>query len=247
MADVSKKRVHGTQGTVRIMDVNDIWTPSSTQQFALGSKLEVGGRVYRYCYATEALSVCNICSCEEDADALSAATIPATTAGDVQLDITLASQTRGEHTNRILAVYDVTGQGYSYRIRTNDATSGTTCTLYLNEPIQVATATDSVGVIHNDAYVVQICNTGNPVAEVPICVAPDAVTTEYYFWGQTRGYAQVLADTSGITAGQAVHPSEATSGAGQVLAGTQEHTRPVGFALTTATSTNYAVVFLTMD
>lgn len=248
MTAVSTKRVYGTQGFVRIKDVNEIWTPTSTQKYHLGTPGMYAGKSYRYCYATEALYVCAIATWEEDADALAATAIPTAAIGVDTLAVTLAAQTKNEHSNRILAITAGTGLGYSYRIQKNAATSGTTCSLTLSDPIKIATsATDSAGAIYNDAYVVQESNAANPVAEVPICVAPVAVTTEYYFWGQTRGQAQILADTAGITAGQGVFPGEANGGRGQVIAQDQQHTCPVGYALTTATAGVKAVVFLTLD
>jgi len=248
MTAVSTKRVYGTQGLVRILDVTDVWTPTAAQKFHLGAIGIYGAKTFRYCYANEALAVANICTWLEDADALAATKIPTAAAGTLEVSVTLAAQVANEHKNRILAVTAGTGLGYSYRIEKNDATSGTTCKLYLNDPIALATSVaDSAGTIYNDAYVVQQSNAANPTVEVPVCVTICPVTSTYYFWGQTRGQALILADTAGIAAGQSVMPGEATGGRGQLIGAAEVHTPVVGQALTTAAAGYYAVAFLTMD
>ena len=244
MSAVSKLRVFGMQSTVRIHDPVGIFTIHEKQKHFLGDEMHIGGFRYRYCYATEAITVGQICSHVMDADTIAAEKFPAAPVGAYSLSVTLAAQVAHEHANRILCITAGTGAGYYYPIKDNDATvAAGTCKLYLWRPIAVAlSATDTVGVIVNDRWVTHVCDAADPVAQVPVCVAPFPVTSTYYYWGLVEGLSPILADTAGIVAGQGVMPGEANQGRGQVIAEGQEHTRPIGTALTTAAADAKALV-----
>ncbi len=195
-----------------------IFEQSSTQKHRLGEYRDVGECRYRYSKAVEALVLGNLVSAYDSGNvALTAASSAVTTAvvGATTISILSTGATLDNYKDWYLLFNDSTGEGQKHKIKSNTARAGasSSSTLTLYDPIRTATLRGSTaGDIIPNKYVVQKLNAADPVVEVPIGVAPLAVTKDYYFWAQTKGYAAQRAGSGGVAIGKLVQPSMATDG-----------------------------------
>lgn len=194
----------------------------------LGTRLVVGPNIYRYCKSSEALSAGKLCTAVADSDAEDTVTV-AHPIGTTALTVTAATDiTADQYEDGVLIVDEGTGAGNTYDILSNAAiTSAATGTVNIYGGLKVAWATaDTDIVLCTSPYVVQESNSDQ--VETPICVPRIAVSSGYYFWGQTRGLCGVLQDeaqgnaagtrmvTIGSSQGGAV---ESYDGAGETCVG----------------------------
>jgi hypothetical protein len=126
----------------------------------------------------------------------------ATEIGDTEITLATASSavTAGMYDEGYIIINDQAGQGYTYKIDSHDlgaASSSTTTTFRLYDPIQVATV---IGASVSEATVI-----ANPFMDilpsateeqVPAGIPLIAVTDEYYAWFQTWGVASCLSETT---------------------------------------------------
>ena len=135
-----------------------------------------------------------------------------------------------------------TGAGYTYKVKGNTAATAAAVTIYLEDPVLVATTgTVKIDLIPNP-YAAVIVNPAT-ASSAPVGVAVYAVTNAQYGWVQTHGPVSVLADGA-VTVGTALAASNAVAGAVEPLAGVQA---AVGVALTGIATTDYGFVFLQVD
>jgi len=174
---------------------------SATQKYPLGQPLVLqGGRKFRYCKASEALTagyVCTALSGENHEDTLTAAV----SAGATQLTVTNgtgADITADYYKDGQIVVYDATSKAlvYSGVIAGNTAAAnGATMTVYVYDPFENAADTGDDVTMTAQKWYVQVAN---DQFETPVCVPQIAVSSGYYFWGQVSGLgAAILEDAIG--------------------------------------------------
>ena len=137
-----------------------------------------------------------------------------------------------------------TGAGYTYKIKGNKVAAGAAVTFYLDDPIQVATTGTAIIDVKPHPYSgLVVAPTTQTSSVVGVAVYP--VTNAQYGWVQTHGPCAVLAQGT-ITVGTSLAPAASTN-AGALVSSTNGTLTPVGFALTGIASTDYGLVFLTID
>ena len=144
-----------------------------------------------------------------------------------------------------LVVNDVDGEGRTYRIAGNAATSSTTAaTLDLSDEIETALTTNSqVTILKNPWMDVVEAAAGHVhfVCGVPQFAVPAGDTDAQYFWAQTWGVSALEDDAA--TAIGAVLQSGTTAGQVEVGDGAAQ---PIGVQLFTGVATEYYPKFLTI-
>ena len=119
-------------------------------------------------------------------------------------------------------VNDVTGEGYSYRIRramsagNAHASAASTATLTVNletgEKVQVALDTTSEVTFTRNRYHATTIHLSPPTALLT-GVSPGVAAANRFYWSQTKGYAAVLAEIGTLYAGLPVQAGTTTDGA----------------------------------
>lgn len=137
-----------------------------------------------------------------------------------------------------------TGAGYTYKIKGNTAASAAVTTFTLEEPIQVATTGTTVVDVKVNPYA-SIVVAPTTQTSCVVGVASYPVTALYYGWVQTHGPAALLAQGT-ITVGTYIAPA-ASSVTGTGVSSAAGTLPAIGFALTGIASTDYGLVFLTID
>jgi hypothetical protein len=204
----------------------DIFTPTSTQKFALGCELDLNdatGRKFRYCYAGGTdLSKCYLgASPAQDAQAITstAQTAYGASAGSTKFDVLLTANNAWSNNSLVdgwLLVSDGgTAMGDFYMIKSNKwTTSDTVMNVELADRDglrNAIAATDDVILFASKwrGTVVAPTNATGPLVGVPLV----DVTANYYYWAQYRGIAPVFTDdTDTIVAGDAVMLSTSVAG-----------------------------------
>lgn len=133
------------------------------------------------------------------------------------------------------------GIGYTYRIKGNTAATAAVVTIYLEDPIIVATTgTAKIDVVVNPYQGVIV----NPASATgtPVGAAIYPVTNAQYGWVQVKGPCALLADGA-VVVGTSLVASNAVAGAVEALAGVQAS---VGLAITGIATTEYGLVYLNL-
>ncbi len=182
------------------------YAESSIQQYPLGTKLIQAERIWRYCKAGG--SGLNIAAPISSAPAVDTdqqedivcSTGSAIGSHSLWLKSTAAldgspNDEKNTFAEGYVHINDGTGQGQIYKIKSNDAFSGTDDNeeFILYDPLTIATiaADTEFGLIMSPYKNVVVCPTA---ATMGIClgVPMRAVTTLFYFWSQTGGPASVV-------------------------------------------------------
>jgi len=144
-------------------------------------------------------------------------------------------------------ITDVTpGEGYTYRIKGNTATSGAAnCVITLEDPIVVALTTSSNVVLARHSYDSILVSPGGASTGHPVGIANTVITAAQFGWVQTYGACAILAGvaTSISLPGVPVVPSAST--AGSVIVATAI-LPTIGWAMQLFTATEYQMVYLTI-
>jgi len=241
----------------------DIWTPTSDKRFPLGAIAEArDGRRWRYCkngsgtlvLGNVQQSAVAIANNEYEVQTNSPG-VP--TAGDKTVTVTSAAAFAIHAlVDGYLYLPDGTGQGSMYTIKdnkvsTSNATSGYDTIIEIADVggIRTAWATTSDITLWANKYRDTIIFPTDPTGPCA-GISMTAVTAEYYYWAQTRGYCPVLnaSDTivigdrvcAGVTAGCVALPDDdATADEGDVV---------IGYcAKAPAATSDYAVIDLTIE
>jgi hypothetical protein len=153
-----------------------------------------------------------------------------------------------------LTIASGTGFGFTYRIRGNDTTSAkVTGDTFLNlyDPIVVKIDSNSDIIVTPSRYT--DLTPGNPLTASAMCVSGVTVTNNSasgYGWICTHGVTSVLQDASIAAAGKPVYLSTTTAGAICGYANIQNSNTAValvGYMIEPASSTEYSVVYLTLE
>ncbi len=227
----------------------DLLTSSSTQQAVIGSYAETAdGRGWRYAlvgsgaatvagkvYQGKPLDATN----DQPSGGLGVAAVAI--GGTTITTSTSTTWTVNEHAGGYLAVVVTPGAGYTYKIKSNTATSAATGgVIVLEDPIQVALTTDSKVIVVQNTYAGIVIEPGTPTAAIA-GVPNSIISASQYGWVQTWGPCSVLFTGTGV-AGKAVGSlSGGTSGsAAPAIAATNI----MGYHMATGITGEYAMIHL---
>jgi len=181
-------------------------TTSATQQYALGTPLQIDDRVYRYCRAGSALTRF-VAGCNDDQWGLTNEAADATSAvGSTSVTIAETTATVDSLVGSWLTIF--TSPLQVRRIVANAASDGTSVVCTIDTPLEATVTTASTWI--TDYYNIYYDVTAPPSTSgsvdyitfvaVPVCT----VTSGYYFWGQTWGpcYGVAGATVPGSAANQ---------------------------------------------
>jgi len=225
----------------------EIFTSSSTQGTDLGAFATSGdGRGFRYVLAGATALVSGKLqqASAEDTTNFQNLTCAVSAVGATSITTTTTvTVTINQLAGGFLTVTSATtGAGFTYKIKGNTAATAAVTTIYLEDPIVVATT----GTVKIDMILSPYTNViVNPAtaSSVPVGAAVYNITAAQYGWVQTHGQCSLLADGT-VVVGTSLAASNGTAGAVEALAGVQA---PVGIAITGIATTEYGMVFLTID
>lgn len=224
----------------------EVFSTSSTQGTDLGAFATTGdGRCFRYCLAGGTTLVPGKLqqSTAEDTTNWQNLAPTATAVGAYNVSIsTSTTNAVNVFANGLMQITVTPGQGYSYGVKSNTASSSSTMSVVLSDAIQVALTTSSRIDFLPNPYSNVIINPAS-ASGIPVGVAVYPVTNAQYGWLQTHGACNLLADGT-VTVGTSVVASNGTAGAVEAATGVQI---PVGYAITGIATTEYGSIFLTID
>lgn len=224
----------------------NLFSTSATQNAGIGTYAETtDGRGFRYTLAGAVTLVPGKLQQGPAEDTTNFQNLAVTASAIGSLTVTTSTTvtlTANQVAGGTLIVTTSTGAGYVYRIASHPAATAAAVTFTLEDPIIVATTTSSRIDVQPSPYAGVVVNPSTATS-APVGVAVFAVVNAQYGWIQTHGPAPILADGT-VVVGTAVVASNATAGAVEALTGVQA---PVGTAVTGAATTEYGLVFLTID
>ncbi len=192
---------------------------SATQHYPLGTKLEArDGRLWRYARAGGvALSpglMGQMTPPHANVNNIAQAGM-SSNIGDTEINVLLTTghgYVAGDFADGWLVIEDATGEGHSYRIRTNTVvTIDTVHRLFLHEPIIVATDADSeITIVPNQYGKVIVQPT--TVTGIAVGVPNGTITAEHYYWAQRRGPVGMVVDAGDTVVVGALVGTPATHG-----------------------------------
>lgn len=227
-------------------DYRDI---SSVKTMAIGTYGETpDGRGYRYTLAggvTLAPGKINVAE-TVSADATNKTVARTYAAGETEVIIDAGGALAADrYADGYLSITDATGEGISYAVKSNTATSGAAeMTVRLQEPLKTALTID----------VSEASLTPNPWSGVVVSIADQldmavgianvSITNAYYGFLQTRGVCAALADES-YAIGQELVIGSSVVGALEAHDAAGEQT--VAVAIVAGVDTEYREVYLNID
>lgn len=210
-----------------------IYEDTTTQEYALGTRLQVAEQTFRYCKAGSALTR-YVAGCNDDQWSLTNANAKATSAaGSTSLTVANTSATKDELIGGYVAIF--TSPLQVRRVVANAASDGTDTVLTLDGALEATVSTGSTWITgYSNIYsdVTAPPSTSGDVdyisfVAIPVCT----VASGSYFWGQTWGpcYGVAGATVPGSavrqrevyfsTAGNLFDYGDADAGAGMQYAG----------------------------
>lgn len=248
----------GDSGQILQWHKPDPYAESATQLFPLGTRLERGECVWRYCEnASTALLIARPVQSAASVNAESADDIVVGVAGEIggntisltstdNLDASPADEDN-TYAEGYIFVNDGAGQGQCRKIKSNQgfdaAEADKIFTVYEDWTIEVTAANGQCGVYQNpfkDVIVAQATLTG-------MCVGVPGIpiTKDYFFWAQTKGPCAVAVNTT-ISLGTVAVVGTTEGLVDPGAAATTEQV--VGFPMTLGvTSTESMLLFLNID
>lgn len=194
----------------------DIWTPTSTQQYPLGTGLQYGDRFFRYAKAGAACdslgrllvnsNYCPGATGHANEDGFEGALYAAATAGDTYVDIADTTARAKNYYEGAMLIVFTSGTFQMLRVKSSDVGNGSThVRCYLSDVVQADIST-SVGVT---AYLspfsaVKAAMSTNQEYEPFVGLALADVASGYYFWLMRRGPCWITAH-GGTWPGSAAH------------------------------------------
>ena len=219
-----------------------IYEDSSTAKAIVGTRIEVGDRVFRYAYAGgTALIAGTLVKAVEVPSQVNIAVGTAAAVGTYSIpNITTAAHAETALAGGYMVVNDVNGEGHCYRIKSSaaNADTSTSTDLVLYDPLAVALTTSSQVELYGSIYydLDKSATVTDHIAGIP----PIAVTANYYFWLQTWGPCAALVGATSA-AGDMLTPHTTD---GSVCPGSVFTSNIIGFALTPGTATEYNGIYL---
>lgn len=234
-----------------------IYEESSTAKCRLGTRLQVGDRVFRYASNGAVALLPGLLV--QGATTGGATTTLQTTravavaakAGDRKIYTTAltTAQAAGVFDDGWVSIFDasLTTGTYLYRIKTNSAlaTSGTASYLELYDPLHVAlTTSDQLEFIANPYKGVVVAASATTLTGPLLGVPPIAVTASYYFWLQTWGPCAVVCDAA-LDFDEYCSASDGVPGGVEKDSGTA-NTVVLGHPLAAGTAAESSMILLTI-
>lgn len=227
-----------------------IFSESSSQLHDIGALVYTNdGRGFRYTKvgATSLVAGKLYQGAAEDATNQEAITVAVNSIGDTAVvstsTVTLAANLLA---GGFMTVVSATlGAGFTYKIKGNTAATTAVTTFTLADPIVVATTGTVIVDVRKNPYDLVVITPAGALTNTAVGVAVYNVTNGYFGWVQTHGPVSVLCSTT-ITVGDSVIPIGATA-AGAVTVATNGVKAPIGYALGAISTTDYGLVFLTID
>lgn len=234
-----------------------IYEQSSTSKCRLGTRLQVGDRVFRYALNGAAALKGGVVV--QGATTGGATTTLQTTravavaakAGDRKIYTTAltTTQTAGTFDDGWVSIFDAseTTATYLYRIKTNSQleTSGTASYLELYDPLHVAlTTSDQLEIIANPYKGVVVAASATTLTGPILGVPPIGVTASYYFWLQTYGPCSVVSDAA-LDFDEDCFPSDGVAGWVEKDSGTAMLIN-LGHPLAVGTASESSIIMLTI-
>lgn len=181
-----------------------IFAQSATPQYEVGTRIQVGQRVFHYCRALTALGNKRG---EGDGSTLLEMLNAAVVAnlGDLSVTLVTAAPVVHEYRGGYFCAFDaaaVLAAVTLLRVRDNDAPVGANTTFHLKDPLtrQVRIAGADSCDVHRNIYN-NVSGRAGPPAGGPyqsaVCVPLIDVTALWYFWGQTWGPCLGIAHAGG--------------------------------------------------
>ena len=209
-------------GVVRGRPYQEVGEIAAAQNYPIGMKLERHGRIYRYCKAYEAITITNR-GCPNMVDYPWIATSVRSAkfvscnsfvAGDRKITLTVddvvegdpyAALTKNYFTGGFINCFFDTNAIQTIRVSGNEigtvnasSAANTDIILYLDEPFAKNYASGCSVDLYASPYIA-VGASGSKTAYASVVVVPHvAVTSGYFFWGQTQGPCWVT-PTAGIT------------------------------------------------
>lgn len=236
-------------------NVQGIYSESATKLYDIGTRRALrDGRVYRYCYAGEALLRGMGAHDGSTPGLYTLAVSGGQAAGAAYLTIpdTTATHTADYWKDGYVALE---GWGpWTRRIKSSTASDGATVNLTLETTLPTAVTTNRVQVIRNPYA---NCNLISGAAQSKlasfVCVPTIAITSGYYFWGQTWG---PVACTPAVFFGDlefertvVFHDTDGSVRESSSLVGASKHYQDAGYLLgnyTAATDHRIPIFMLTL-
>uniref|UniRef100_A0A6H1ZIN0 Uncharacterized protein n=1 Tax=viral metagenome TaxID=1070528 RepID=A0A6H1ZIN0_9ZZZZ len=202
----------------------DLFDQSSGQKYPIGTQLRENGNLWRYCKAGAAMTAVgflkgNYFLCPGSAgnsanSGFEGAMAANVVAGATSFTIADTAAAKNEYENATLVIYDDTNSNYQqYTVLGNDASNGTTTTLYIAPPGFNYAVTTTYGItVYRNPYMGIRAMTGGYMSALGY--ARLSITSAYYFWlvtagpvscvtgastwpGQTQYYRDVCSNTDG--------------------------------------------------
>ena len=235
-----------------LLQPQEIFASSTTQGATLGQLATTGdGRYYRYFLNGGVATVAGTVQQgpAQDATNLSpaggltpaAAAIGATSVTISSSTTNLVSILQGGY----MSVAITPGQGYTYQVLDNTATSGATgMVVTLADPLQIALTTSSRVVFLKNPYANTVQG-ATTLTAAPVGVAVVATPIANYGWLQVRGPAACLVTGTLGSAGLAV--GMLVGGTAGSLAPCIAGTNVLGYTMSICATTEYDMVYLTIS
>lgn len=194
-----------------IRPAQGVYEESATAKAKLGTRVQVGDRVFYYAYAGgTALAAGKIVTPAAVAAETNKAVSAAVAAGSYNVTVTTAAA-QLYLAEGYMCVNDADGEGLMYKIKASaaNATTSTSTDLILYDPIVTALTTSSeVTLLLSPYYDLDLsAAVTDHIAGVP----PIPVTANYYFWLQTWGPCPIL-QTGTDAVGSIMVPSATDGG-----------------------------------
>lgn len=216
-----------------IITNSTMFDADATPKYAVGTKVTMSdGREFRYAHfgadtnrgllvAPDASESSNVSTSNIVVAPASAQTTTDGTINSKFVEVTLGSITANQFRGGYLHILDDTGEGYTYRIRSNTAT-GDPATgnirIQLYDKLQVALdATTDIAIQGSPYANVEAATAATDTVVAGVSMSTMDVSEAPYGWIQVGGIATVLQDGAGITLGEAVTLSDGVAGAVQLL------------------------------
>ena len=226
-----------------------LYSSSSTAVHNIGEYVMTNdGRGYRYCKADGLQVVGKLYQSKaEDTSNEQEITVTNATAGDTTIvstdSVTLAADLLAG--GFLLVSEGTLGKGQVYKLKGNTAATAAVVTFNLDEAVRVTmTGTSKVDVKVNPYMDVVVAPT--TATSGPAGVAAYAIADNEYGWLQTHGICGVLAQGT-VVVGDDIVPAETTTTGTVVSRADASLSATVGYALHGGASTDFALVFLTID
>lgn len=206
------------------------------------------GRGYRYCKADGAQVVGKLYQARaEDTSNEEELAITNAAVGDLSIvttsTVTLAADLLAG--GFLLVSEGTLGVGQVYKLKGNTAASAAVTTFSLDEPVRVATTGSCKVDVKVNPYM-DVVVAPTTATSGPVGVAAYAHADNAFGWLQTHGICGVLAQGT-VVVGDDVVPAETTTTGTIVSRADASLSATVGYALHGGASTDFALIFLTID